>query len=172
MISFTVYGTPVPKGSTTPYPIMKDGKPVLSKTGRPVVVTQNANPKTKDWQRLVSLSAQEHRPEKLFDGPVEVALLFYLYRPQSVSEKKRPMPTVKPDLDKLIRAILDGLKGKIYSEDARVCKVQASKHYGDPPRVEIVVSEIDLKVYLVVENEEKADQLTLKDFEEEEGAKQ
>jgi len=143
MISFTVYGTPVPKGSTTAYPIMKNGEPVLSNTGRPVVVTQNANPNTKEWQRLVSLSAQEHRPEKLYDGPVEVELNFYMFRPKSVSVKKRPMPTVKPDLDKLVRTILDALKGKLYSEDARVCRITTSKEYDDPPRVEIKVSEIE-----------------------------
>jgi len=131
MISFTVYGEAKPKGSTRAFVV----------NGR--AITTTANPKTKEWQQLVSLAVQDNRPEKLYDGAVSVDLKFYIYRPKSVSEKKRPHPTVKPDIDKLVRAILDALKGKIYTEDARVCGVCASKDYGDPPRVEIQVREVE-----------------------------
>ncbi len=144
MIEFTVYGEAVAKGSTRAFPLMRGGKPVLGPGGRPVTITTADNPKTKDWQTLVSLSAQRFGPEVLLDGPVAIELFFYLRRPKSLTPKKRPYPTVKPDLDKLIRAIGDGLKGKIYSEDARIVKIVATKLYaefGDTPRVEIRVGE-------------------------------
>jgi len=130
MISFTVYGEAKPKGSTRAFVV----------AGKAITTTANAN--TKDWQRLVADAAQGHRPEKLYDGAVSVDLKFYIYRPKSVSEKKRPHPTVKPDVDKLVRAIMDALKGVVYTEDARVCDVSATKAYGDPPRVEIQVGEV------------------------------
>jgi len=131
MISITVYGEAKPKGSTRAFVV--NGK----------AITTTDNPNTKEWQRLVADAAQFFRPEKLYDGAVAVHLEFYFYRPKSVSAKKRPNPTVKPDLDKLVRSILDALKGVIYTEDARVCSVVASKHYADPPRVEIEVGEIE-----------------------------
>jgi Holliday junction resolvase RusA-like endonuclease len=144
VFSFTVYGNAVAKGSTRAFPLMKDGKPVLGKGGRPVTITTGDNPKTKDWQLLVSKAAQEYGPEELLDGPVCMELFFYLQRPKSLTPKKRPYPTVKPDLDKLIRSIGDGLKGIIYSEDARIVKIVAAKYYtefGDTPRVEVKVGE-------------------------------
>jgi len=108
--------------------------------GKPVTTTDN--PKTKDWQHLVASAAQNYRPVQLYDGAVAVKMKFYLYRPKSVSEKKRPHPTVKPDIDKLVRSILDALKGVIYTEDARVCSIEAEKYYDDPPRVDITVSNV------------------------------
>lgn len=139
MIEFTVYGKPVPKGSTRPWAVMKDGEPVL-KNGRPVVVTTGDNKGTKNWQRLIAATAQRYVSEKIYDGAVSLEVEFYFMRPASVSEKKRPFPTVKPDLDKLVRSVGDALKGVIYTEDARIVRLIASKDYGDRPQVVIRVS--------------------------------
>ncbi len=128
MIKFTVYGTPKPKGSTRAF-IVKDR-----------AHTTTANPNAKEWQHLVAVSAQQHRPA---GGPYQDAVKlychFYFTRPKSVSAKKRPYHTVKPDLDKLIRNIGDALKGIIYTEDARIVEITATKSYNSIPRVEIGV---------------------------------
>ncbi len=63
------------------------------------------------------------------DGAVVVRLRFSFLRPKSVSEKKRPHMTVKPDIDKLSRAVLDSMTGVVISEDARVVKLDAEKQY-------------------------------------------
>ncbi len=146
MITFTVYGNAVAKGSMKSFPLMKGGQPVLGKGGRPVTITTHDNPKTKEWQQLVANAAQAYGPGTLLDGPVMLKLIFYLQRPKSLTPKKRPYPIVKPDLDKLIRAVGDGLKGIIYAEDARIIRLVAGKFYcefGDTPRVEITVGEYD-----------------------------
>ena len=136
MIKFTVYGEPKTKGNLSSFPFQK-------KDGRLGVRTIDQNPKTKQWQGLVARVAQEHMPEDgIITGPVEINLKFYLLRPKSVSKKKRPLPTVKPDIDKLERAVLDGLTGIIYADDNLVCDKKAIKRYGDPPRVEIEVKKI------------------------------
>ena len=126
--SFIVYGEAIPKGSTRAFVV--NGK----------AVTTNANKRTKDWQTLVSMAAQERKPDKPIVGAVDILLNFYLPRPKSVSEKKRPLPIVKPDIDKLIRCILDALTGIYFTDDAQVCEVRALKRYGDTPRVEIFVA--------------------------------
>ena len=127
----TVYGEAIPKGSTRAFVV--NGK----------AITTNANKRTKDWQTLVSLAAQEQKPERPLDGAVDIVMFFYLPRPKSVSPKKRPFPTVKPDLDKLQRCILDSLTGIYFIDDAQVCDIQTSKRYADDgaPRVEIYIKE-------------------------------
>ena len=129
MISIRIYGDPKPKGSTRAFVV----------NGR--AITTTANPKTKDWQLLVSTAVQTHRPEKPYSDSVCVSLKFVFTRPKSVSVKKRPHHTVKPDLDKLIRSVMDGLSGIIYTDDAVVTGIIAMKDYGDAPGVQIDIWE-------------------------------
>lgn len=60
-------------------------------------------------------------------GAVRVDLRFIMPKPKTV---KRERPHVKPDLDKLVRAVLDGLTGVAYVDDAQVTSVTATKRYG------------------------------------------
>jgi len=129
-ISFTAYGIPQPKGSTKAFVVK----------GR--AITTSDNTKLKPWHEVVAYAAQAHRPKGgIIRGAVAVELSFYLLRPKSVSEKKRPHHTVKPDIDKLARGVLDALKGVIYSDDSVVVDLHPRKAYGNPPRVEITVRE-------------------------------
>ena len=137
MISFVVYGIPQPKGSVRAF-IVKDKE----KRKQKAVVT-SGNKQLKSWSQLVSIVAQEHVPQEgLLLGPIEVVLMFYLLRPRTVSKHKRPLPTVKPDIDKLVRSVLDALKGRLYADDSQIVRIEACKYYGDTPRVEITVKEV------------------------------
>ena len=59
---------------------------------------------------------------------VEITITFVLTKPKSV---KRNTPHIRPDLDKLIRAVLDGLTGVAYEDDGQVTKLIAQKQYGN-----------------------------------------
>lgn len=62
-------------------------------------------------------------------GPVEVKATFYLERPKTV---KRDSPSVRPDVDKLLRALLDALtQSGVIGDDAQVCRVYADKTYAE-----------------------------------------
>ena len=129
MIRFVVYGEAKPKGSTRAFVVNNKA------------ITTTANPNAKEWQHLVATSAQQYRPAGgPYEGAVAVLVRFFFLRPKSVSEKKRPHHTVKPDLDKLVRNIGDALKGVIYAEDARIVSITATKGYDSVPRVEIQVT--------------------------------
>lgn len=54
-------------------------------------------------------------------------------RPASVKPAKRYYPTVAPDLDKLLRALLDGIgqSGVIWGDDSQVVRLTAWKAYAD-----------------------------------------
>lgn len=65
---------------------------------------------------------------------------FNFVRPKS---SKRDYPSVKPDLDKLERALLDGLtdSGVIW-DDALVVSMTASKRYADRPHVRVLITDM------------------------------
>jgi crossover junction endodeoxyribonuclease RusA len=122
MIRFTVYGKPEPKGSTRSFQ--------HAATGR-VVTTADAKG-LKLWAYTVRSAAQE-RAGVLLEGPVRLELGFFLTRPRSVSVRKRPYPTAKPDLDKLTRAVKDALTGVLWQDDAQVVLLIAQKVYTPGP---------------------------------------
>ncbi len=131
-VSFTVYGFAAGKGSTTAFYSPKQKR------------TFTHSPKsTQNWERLVKDVAQQHvSPDGLLDGPLQMQLRFYLPKPKSAPKTKRTWPDKKPDLDKLIRAVGDALTGVLYTDDARIVAVTASKDYDVAPRVEIVVGPV------------------------------
>jgi len=89
-------------------------------------------------------------------GPVEVSLSFYLARPKGhygtgrnagqVKPGAPCWPAGRPDLDKLVRAVLDGLAiGGAFNDDSQVAELIASKRWADdacPPGVQVWVREL------------------------------
>lgn len=73
------------------------------------------------------------------DRPISVSLIFTMPKPKTVN---RQMPTVPPDLDKLIRAVLDGLTGVAYQDDGQVVRITATKTYGTKVGVQVGVLEL------------------------------
>jgi len=132
-LTFTVYGKPRPQGSTRAF--------FIKKLGRAVITSDNKQ--LKPWRQQVSetaLSVRERGVEPWRGYPVRIDLAFYFARPKSA--KKRIGMTVKPDLDKLQRAVFDAITGILIHDDAQITSVTARKHYGDPERVEITVEEL------------------------------
>ena len=48
-------------------------------------------------------------------------------------------PAKKPDIDNVIKSILDALNGVAYHDDTQVVAVFAEKYYSDTPRVEVEI---------------------------------
>jgi len=118
-VSFFVPGTPAPQGSKTAFVV-----------GRRAVVTDQNAKTLKPWRALVATHADMGLT---FDCPVEVLLVFFMKRPQ---RPRWSTPAVKPDIDKLARAALDGLKdGGLIADDARVTELRVSKRYADDDAV-------------------------------------
>jgi Holliday junction resolvase RusA-like endonuclease len=132
-IRFTVFGVAAPQGSHKGF--------VNRRTGR-VIITQDSK-RTRPWRDLVALVAQEHAPAVLLDGAIAVRMDFYLPRPKSLPKRVEHC-TKKPDVSKLLRAAEDALTGILWTDDSRIIDAHIRKLYGDPPRVEIEVSETPL----------------------------
>jgi len=128
VISYWIDGEPAPQGS-------KNG---FVKNGRVVMVESSI--KVKPWRMAVAAETRK-QVQSALENPVEIALVFHLPRPKTV---RRKWPTVKPDLDKLIRSTFDGLTtGGLYTDDALVIAVSASKQYAtDRVGCQVIASEV------------------------------
>lgn len=115
-----VYGDPAPQGSKRVF------------NGR---VVEAAGQKLKIWRKAIAAACQDIVTEEhsLLLGPVRVEVEFYLPRPASVTIKKRALPIVPPDADKLLRALLDGVGQSevIWGDDSQVVEIEAYKFYAD-----------------------------------------
>ena len=108
------------------------------------------------WREIVRQAAVEAmagRPP--IEGPVYLVQVFALPRPKShygtgrnsgrVKRGAPSRPPVRPDLDKLARAVGDALTGVCYHDDAQIVNLRAAKYYVTPsgrlsvPGVEIRV---------------------------------
>lgn len=98
----------------------------------------------KPWRNLVAQYAHQAEFE-LAPGPVAVAVSFVLRRPVSAPKTKHIHAIHRPDVDKLIRAILDALTGIAYADDAQVTQLYAGKRLavvGEAPGALITVRPI------------------------------
>jgi Holliday junction resolvase RusA-like endonuclease len=116
MIQVFAPGIPQPQGSKNAY--QRGGK----------IVLVEANKNLPAWRRLVTekLEAANYSCQPL-TGAVSLDVMFFMPRPKTV---KRELPTVPPDLDKLIRSINDSATDAgIIEDDSQVVEIVAYKVY-------------------------------------------
>jgi crossover junction endodeoxyribonuclease RusA len=89
------------------------------------------------WRSTIGFAAKLAGAQ-VSDRPIEMTLVFIMPKPKTV---KRTHPTVPPDLDKLVRGVLDALTHICYADDAQVVSVNAHKIYGTSPGVEVRLAE-------------------------------
>ena len=79
------------------------------------------------------------------DGPVALDITAFYKIPKSATRAERERmsagepPQKKPDLDNIMKIIMDGLNGAAYNDDKQVVKVTAAKEYSEAPRVEVEI---------------------------------
>ena len=157
---FRVYGIPAPQGSKIPGVSSKTGKMfVREQSGKTLkswredvknaaLVARGVPDPGRDPRELTKEGAYDQPALPTLTGPIRLGINFYMPRPASISVKKRPLPIVAPDLDKLVRGVGDALKAAgVYKDDAQVVSIQAVKVYGtdeaqSSPGAWIVISEI------------------------------
>ena len=146
MIRLNVHGHPQPQGSKTAY--------VNKHTGRAVVAEGKGEGRIrhKEWRRAVADTARAHldREGELLPakGPLAVTIIFRMPKPPS-RPKREHYVTVKPDTDKLIRSVFDGLAdgGLLVGGDQRISVVQATKRYvedGEAPGALVTIHAVSL----------------------------
>lgn len=57
----------------------------------------------------------------------------------------RIRPSGKPDIDNVVKAVLDALNGAAYSDDSNVVGIFAEKYYSENPRIVVKINEVEGK---------------------------
>ena len=122
LIKFTVYGVPEPQGSIRAFLPKGWTRPVLT----------SDNPHVKSWRQEVAKAAAGAVEHLIPRGTaVYVGIRFQFAPPKSWRNGQCYKPT-RPDLDKLVRAVLDAMTGIVYEDDAQVAEVNAEKIFEYP----------------------------------------
>ena len=141
-IRFVIPGEPKGKGRhRSRIAKMGDGKQFIA----------NYAPKaTVEYENLVRMAASRAMAGRApSDRPVLVELVATCSVPASWSKKKQHaalmgevMPTGKPDLDNVEKAVMDGMNKIVFRDDAQACRVAKGKQYGPTPGVFVRVVEL------------------------------
>lgn len=132
-VSFWAAGVPIPQGSK------RIGRNPATK--RPILLDDNDD-KLKPWREVVAHAVRAGaRSVEPFDCPVRVDLKFYMPRPASHYRRDGSLkpsapawPAVKPDIDKLERAVFDAVTAAgVWRDDSRAVVVVKSKEYAGLP---------------------------------------
>jgi Holliday junction resolvase RusA-like endonuclease len=135
------------------------GKPAAAGSKRSVIVggrarTIDANPHVPAWKKLVqdacldALGAEAVLPVH-GEAPLVLEVVEYRPRPRShytsrgtlnAQGQRYPRPTTAPDILKIARGIADALSGICYRDDSQIVRDVATKVYGEPARVHVIVT--------------------------------
>ena len=98
--------------------------------------TRPATKTERPWRQLLVDMISEQWEGPPWQGPLELTLRFIFLRPQN--DKHRVWHTPKPDIDKVLRAVMDALKlGGAIAKDEHVVSSSQVKVSGEIPGVEI-----------------------------------
>jgi len=124
------------------------GRPRFARRGNFVkTYTDAATASYEDQIRFYALQAMGS------SEPLKTALEVFIYVklpvPQSYSKKRTEAclsglerPCKKPDLDNIIKAMMDGMNEIVYDDDVQVISIQATKRYAINAGVDILIKEI------------------------------
>jgi len=140
VISFVVEGEPQGKG-----------RPRFARRGK--FVTTYTPKATSDYEDVIELKARLEMAKNGFDGwhnnePLFIRVnAFYPIR-KSYSNAVKQMikdnlllPTKKPDVDNVLKCVMDALNGIVWHDDAQIVNAKITKEYGDP-RIEVTIGDI------------------------------
>ena len=125
-IQFTVRGVPVPQGSTRAFVVK----------GR--AITTNKTPALVAWRQAIAEEARLFAPPSLWEGALNVTCYFQ-FEPVKSRKKQGMTHFQRPDIDKLLRAVLDACTGVIWKDDAQVQTLYGTKVYCSPPSCRITI---------------------------------
>lgn len=135
MINFTVPGEPRGKG-----------RPRFSGSGHTYTDSETRAYKNKIIAYYRKACGAFRFPETAF---LSVDVVAYLPIPKSATKAQRAgmedgriLPSRKPDVDNIEKAVLDALNGVAYKDDAMVHRTSCAKFYGAEPRLEITIKEV------------------------------
>lgn len=123
-------------------------RPRFARRGRKVITYTPK--KTKAFEEDVRgafAGMKDYVPCENEDVAVKIKLLFFMQVPKSMPKYKRIQvtdgayrPLHKPDIDNLIKAVMDSLNGLAYHDDRQVASIIADKFYTtERPKITVIL---------------------------------
>lgn len=105
---------------------------------------------TVEYENLVRWTYAQKYPHTKLEGQITAMIIAYFPIPESTPKKKRErmmfddVPHSKrPDIDNVVKAVLDALNKIAYDDDGQVCELTARKFYSSYPRLELYLEEME-----------------------------
>ena len=124
------------------------GRPRFTKKGR--FITTYTPKETKDYEKGIKnavLRAIKDEDDNLYYKKLKMAIKV-IYEPiKSISKKKRneligTYYDKKPDIDNIIKSIMDALNKVVYEDDKQIVQLIAEKFYGEQDKIIIEIEEV------------------------------
>lgn len=119
--------------------------------GHARVYTPAKQVNNENWIRMEYVKQAQEKDFKGFgDRPLKIEIYLHLQVPKSLSRKKREkalqgklMPTKKPDLDNIVKTILDALNSVAFDDDRQVVSLHATKDYACRNYTQVTITEMN-----------------------------
>lgn len=145
MLEFKILGIPQAKQSAR-FRVVGNGKKRFVQSYQPKSV--------KDMERNIAFDVKSQLPVDFipFDCPIGVEVLFVFPPLKSWRKSVRDdflsgkviYKHTRPDLtDNLMKGLFDAMDGIVFVDDSRICKVSSEKIFGEVPRTEVVIYELE-----------------------------
>lgn len=104
---------------------------------------------TKDYENLIKQYFQIKYPKYVpFENRVSVTIKAYFKVPKTTTKKDKALieegklsPTKKPDIDNVVKIVLDALNKMAFKDDNQITKLQVEKFYGEEEKIYIKIEE-------------------------------
>lgn len=135
MIKFTYYGE-----------IKGKGRPRFRNAGK--FIQTYTDKETRNYEASLKEAYLNSNSDKYLNPEDALCLKMVVYQPipKSTSKKKHIemlqgliRPTKKPDVDNILKSVLDSLNQVAFYDDTQIVEITASKFYSDTPRIEIEI---------------------------------
>jgi Holliday junction resolvase RusA-like endonuclease len=123
MIRFEVPGDPVPKARAR----------VVINKGRVHAFTPEQTRTFETKVRIAAIKAMHGK--HMMRGAVDAEIEIGVRRPKKCIKR---VPIGRPDLDNLLKAVIDGCNGIVFADDAQIVHLVATKYYDDQPGIRAV----------------------------------
>lgn len=127
-------------------PVQAQQRPRFARRGQRVQTYDAKESRT--YKAHVTRTASHYAPGELIDSAIELHVV--IYRPLTSDIKRSKVQTAKaltgerkpikkPDIENLVKGIMDGCTGVLWVDDSLVTKLVAEKVYGEEERAVVTI---------------------------------
>lgn len=96
--------------------------------------------KTRNFENMIAYEWKKKYKNLILKGAVKLDLVFVFKKAKTC---KKTLHTQRPDIDNLLKSILDGLNKVAFVDDCQVVELNSKKVFSDTDKILITVTELN-----------------------------